>query len=85
MLRRVKDGDPILGRRLRERRRALGLTQLEVATYAGINRSHLANIEAARKPAGRETLILLARRLDLSLDFLTAAPGESPRGAPPGA
>ena len=74
-------GDPILGRKLRQRRNALGLTQLEVATDIDIDRSHLANVEAGRKALGGRALVKAARRLGLSLDFLAATEGESPEGA----
>lgn len=74
-------GDPILGRKLRQRRKALGLTQVEVATDIDIDRSHLANVEAGRKALGGRALVKAARRLGLSLDFLAAPEGENPHGA----
>lgn len=74
-------GDPILGAKLRRRRRELGLTQLVVATDSGIDRSHLANVEAGRRSLGTDALVAVAQRLNLSLDFLAAAEGEDPHGA----
>src|SRR5690242_13832428 len=68
-------GDPVLGNKLRERRKALNLSQLDVAADIGIDRSHLANIEKGRHMPGRKTLYALASRLDLSLDFLASPAG----------
>lgn len=74
-------GDPQLGAKLRDRRRELKLTQLAVATDCGFDRSHLANIEKGRHMPGRKTLHALARRLDLSLDFLASPSGVYEEGA----
>lgn len=47
-----------VGATIRELREARGFTQEEFATSCGVSRSHMANIEAGRKPL---TKILLSR------------------------
>lgn len=74
-------GDPVLGRKIRAKRKSLEMTQLSLAAEVGIDRSHLANIEGGRHMPGRKTLHALADRLDLSLDFLASPNGEYQDGA----
>lgn len=75
------EGDPKLGSKFAQRRRELGLKQLDVAMKVGISRPHLSNIETGKDMPGRQTLIALAATLSLSLDFIAAMPGETPDGA----
>lgn len=46
-------------------RERFGFTQDELATETGISRSHLANIEAGRKPLTDRQLAIVARALGL--------------------
>lgn len=74
-------GDPILGGKIREKRKMLRLSQLSLAIDIGIDRSHVSNIETGRHMPGRKTLLAIAQRLDLSLDFLASPGGEYQEGA----
>lgn len=55
------------GRKLRERRQWLGLTQEEVAWIAGLTRASIVNIEAGRQRAHYHTVLLLAENLKIQL------------------
>lgn len=74
-------GDPVLGGKLRAKRKMLGLSQLELAVDVGIDRSHVSNIETGRHMPGRKTLVALSQKLDLSLDFLASPDGHYEEGA----
>jgi hypothetical protein len=63
----------LTGTRLRERRLALGLRQIDVAGQAGISASYLNLIEHNRRPAGEALLDRLAAAL--GLDRSALAPG----------
>ena len=54
-----------VGETIREFRERLGYTQEELRIAAGISRSHLANIEAGRKPLSNIHLAKIARALGL--------------------
>ncbi|HEU0221365.1 MAG TPA: helix-turn-helix transcriptional regulator, partial [Paracoccaceae bacterium] len=51
----------LAGLRIRERRTALGLTQVELAARAGISPSYLNLIEKNRRGAAGRVLLALAR------------------------
>lgn len=57
---------------LRVYRDLRGLTQVELAEKAGVNRVTVAEIETGRKQGSVSTLRALARALTVSLDDLTA-------------
>lgn len=59
-----------LGARLHARRRALGMTQQELADQACYDRSAIAHIEAGRQDVPVTRLALLAYLLGLDLDVL---------------
>ncbi len=65
-----------IGFRIKERRRALGVTQSGMAKELGISASYLNLIEANKRPIAGTLLRRIARRLDLDLDLLT---GETER------
>jgi XRE family transcriptional regulator, fatty acid utilization regulator len=65
-----------IGFRIKERRRALGMTQAGMARDLNISASYLNLIEANKRPIGGRLLQQIARLLDLDLDALT---GESER------
>ncbi|MCA8930115.1 MAG: DUF2083 domain-containing protein [Alphaproteobacteria bacterium] len=65
-----------IGFRIRERRRALGMTQVGLAKSLGISASYLNLIEANKRTIGGRLLQQIARHLDLDLDQLT---GETER------
>ncbi len=70
----------MIGKRLRELRRAAGLHQAEVADRAGLSRSSIANIEAERQDIPVATLLLLAGALGTSASVLL---GEQPARTAP--
>jgi transcriptional regulator with XRE-family HTH domain len=57
--------DQRVGETIKEFRERLGYTQAELHAAAGISRSHLANIEAGRKPLSNIHLAKIARALGL--------------------
>ena len=59
-----------MGLRIRQLRKAKGLTQAMLAEMAGISRSQLAEIEGERKPANTLRLASIARALDVSVEDL---------------
>lgn len=72
----------MIGKRLRELRRAAGLHQHEVAERGGLSRSSIANIEAERQDISVSTLLLLllAEALGTSASVLLGE--QPPRSAP---
>ncbi|HUY72143.1 MAG TPA: XRE family transcriptional regulator [Gaiellaceae bacterium] len=65
----------LLGRRLRERRRELGLTLAEVAAAAGISVGHSSSIEKGTTLPSLPVLARVAHALDLTLaEVLRASP-----------
>ncbi|WP_118134021.1 helix-turn-helix transcriptional regulator [Oceanicella sp. SM1341] len=67
----------LAGLRIRERRLALGLTQVDLAARAGISASYLNLIEKNRRAVAGRVLLALARALDLAPAELTGAPEQS--------
>lgn len=59
-----------LGRRIRELRRRRGWTQVELAEYAGISSSYLAEVERGGRNPSLETILGLAAALDASSGYL---------------
>jgi transcriptional regulator with XRE-family HTH domain len=59
-----------LGAAIRERRRALNMTQTSLADKAGINRSHLSLIETGEHRPTRKTVQEIARALDITPEAL---------------
>lgn len=59
-----------LGRRIRERRKALGLTQQELATALGLTPQHISVIEQDKRAPALASLARMAEELGVSLDFL---------------
>ena len=59
-----------LGAAIRERRKFLNLTQLNLAKTAGINRSHLSLIETGEHRPSKRTLSEIARALDTTAEEL---------------
>jgi len=59
-----------LGRRIKERRKALHLTQAQVASMAGLSISFCGHIERGTRKASIVTLIVLSRILETTPDAL---------------
>ncbi|NMM43297.1 helix-turn-helix domain-containing protein [Rhodospirillaceae bacterium KN72] len=60
----------ITGLRIRERRRELGLKQVDLAKRVGISPAYLNHIERNRRTIGGGLLVKIGRELDLSLEQL---------------
>jgi transcriptional regulator with XRE-family HTH domain len=61
-----------VGRRIRRRRRALDLTQEALAFSAGVHRTRISMIEHGNVMPRLDTLVLLARALDVAETQLLA-------------
>lgn len=62
-----------LGERIRQRRKALRLTQADLAEQADISASFLGHIERGSRVLSVQTLLLLCRALQTTPDALLAA------------
>jgi transcriptional regulator with XRE-family HTH domain len=60
-----------LGRRVRERREKAKLSQEQLASLAGLDRSYIGQIETGRRNSNLETLCKLAIGLGIDLATLT--------------
>jgi transcriptional regulator with XRE-family HTH domain len=60
----------VLGRRIRELRKARGWRQLDLAEHAGIKENYVSDLELGRKEACLRTLSILAKAFGLKLDEL---------------
>tara|TARA_R110002051_G_scaffold225076_3_gene288025 strand:+ start:1421 stop:1648 length:228 start_codon:yes stop_codon:yes gene_type:complete len=60
-----------LGQRLRDRRQALGWTQEELATHAGIDRSYIGGVERGRRNLTFTVLCQIAHALGCDVADLT--------------
>ena len=59
-----------LGMRIRKRRKAMRMTQEELAKKLGLSLSFLGHIERGTRKASVETLVAIANELSLSIDFM---------------
>ncbi len=59
-----------IGQRIREVRISKGLTQAYVAAYAGVNTSHISNIENNRVKVSLTLLVNISNAMDISVDYL---------------
>ena len=60
----------IIGKRIKERREALELTQRELADLVGVSPSFIGHLERAEKIPSVETLAKLCAAVDMSMDYL---------------
>ncbi len=58
------------GRRIKERRKELGLTQERIAEKINITPSFYSQIETGTRKAGINTFVSLSNELSISLDFI---------------
>lgn len=63
-----RDADRYVGRKIREQRKAVGMSQADLASCAGFTRSSVANIEAGRQglPAIRLAVVAAALGADIA-------------------
>jgi transcriptional regulator with XRE-family HTH domain len=66
----ARDVCVLLGRRIRELRKARGWRQLDLAEQAGINENYVSDLELGRKEACLKTLSTLAQAFGIKLDEL---------------
>lgn len=59
-----------MGRRVRRKRRELGLTQEQLAEQVGLSTSFIGFIERGEKAPSLDTMAKLADVLDMTLDYL---------------
>ena len=59
-----------LGKRIREERLKLNLTQEKLSEYVGISDSYLGQIERGERSVTLDTLIRIVNRLGVTIDFL---------------
>lgn len=61
---------PVNGERIRQRRKALGLTQDELAAQIGVDQKQISNYENSKDNPTSKTLAALADALGTSSDYL---------------
>lgn len=59
-----------IGQRIADLRKEKGLTQLDIANKTGIQRCHVARIEAGRYSVGLDTLAMIGDAMDMSIDYV---------------
>jgi transcriptional regulator with XRE-family HTH domain len=59
-----------LGKRLREERLKLNLTQEQLAEYVDISSSYMGQIERGERKVTLDTLLKITNRLNVSIDYL---------------
>ena len=62
----------VVGKRIREQRKQLGMTQEAVAEIAELDRKHISMIETGKTEPRIDTLIRIAGALDLPIEKLVA-------------
>ena len=60
----------VIGRRVRDRRAELGVTQSELAARIKVSASFIGHIERGEKIASLDTMMRLSKALEVSLDWL---------------
>lgn len=59
----------IIGKKIRERRKIIGVTQEYIANHLDVNPSHISNIECGRANPSLAALIAIANLLQCSVDY----------------
>ena len=60
----------VIGRRVRDRRSELGMTQSELAARIKVSASFVGHIERGEKIASLDTMMRLSKALEVSMDWL---------------
>jgi DNA-binding XRE family transcriptional regulator len=68
--------------RLRELRDGAGLTQVELASKAGLTREGVAQLETGRRKPAWETVLVLCEALGCSCEAFTRPPSDRPPTGP---
>ena len=58
-----------MGKRIRQRRVELGMTQERLAELSGLSTSFIGHIERMEKAPSVDTMVRVCRSLDMSLDY----------------
>ena len=61
------------GARVRRRRQQLGWTQEQLARELGVSTSFIGHVERGSRKASLETLVAIAKCMNISVDYLLAA------------
>jgi len=61
-----------IGDKIRKLRLKLKLNQDDFVEHLGVNRAYLSMIESGKKRPGRELLIKMSKKFNVSLDWLTS-------------
>lgn len=59
-----------MGQRIADLRREKGMTQQAIADGAGLQRCHVARIEAGRYSVGLDTLAAIGEAMDMEIDYV---------------
>ena len=59
----------IIGNHIKQRRKAMGITQEQLANYLDVNPSHISNIESGRAHPSLTALVCIANYLKCSIDL----------------
>ncbi len=70
-----------IGGRIRETRIAKGLTQEYLAEYAGVNVSHISNIENNKVKVSLGALVSICNAMDVTLDYIMYSEYRKPEDA----
>lgn len=62
----------MLGERIKERRDQIGMTQHQLCIRTGLHQGYLSRIENNQIEPGFKTVKLIAKELDVSLDYLSS-------------
>jgi transcriptional regulator with XRE-family HTH domain len=60
----------LVGKRLRELRKAKGWRQIDLAQHSGVHEVHISDLERGSREVGLKTLAALAKALDVKLEVL---------------
>jgi len=73
----------IVSRRVQRKRRALGLTQEELARHMGVRQSMVSHVESGKsRDLETKTLIAFAKALGVSIDWLVGLKEDDEEAAP---
>lgn len=72
-----------IGIRIKQRRKKLGLTQLQIKQDVGISSGNLSDFENGNKLPSAPALIALSKALDCSIDWLLTGESFSPQNTSP--
>lgn len=62
-----------IGKKIRERRKFIGVTQEYIANHLDVNPSHISNIECGRANPSLAALIAIANLLQCSVDYFISS------------